>query len=176
MDFFIGAIDILDEKVLSIKGGVNPELSAGTTILTVALRGGELNWLSVGDSRLYIIRGGNIARATRDHNYFLSLNEIMKAGAKNKEWFDKEAKRGEQLISYIGVGGVRIFDVNDAPFRTVSGDTVLLCTDGLYRALSDAEILRRSDGRDPGAAIELLFDESKRRFDDNTTCIIINCE
>ena len=172
-DFFIKAIDILDERILSLRSPEGNKVSAGTTILTAALEGDELFWLSVGDSRLYIIRKGNIARATRDHNYFLSLDQMMEIGAIGKERYDAESAKGERLISYVGMGGVQIFDVNDAPFKLLPGDTVLLCTDGLYRAVEDDEILQLADSRSPGETIQALIDESNKFFADNATCIII---
>ena len=172
-DFFVRAIDILDEKVLSLKKSEEPKLSAGTTMLAVAIEGGDLFWLSVGDSRLYIIRGGSIARVTRDHNYFLSLDQMLKNGTIDEDDYNGEAALGERLISYIGMGGVQIFDVNDIPFKLLPCDVVLLCTDGLYRAVQDDEILDMASNRCPDEAICALIDESGSIYDDNTTCVII---
>ena len=172
-DFFIKAIDILDENVLSLKNPEGGKLSAGTTILTVAIDGDSLFWLSVGDSRLYIIRGENIVRVTRDHNYFLTLGQMMETGAIDKDRYDDEAPKGERLISYIGMGGVQIFDINDAPLKLMPYDTVLLCTDGLYRAVNDDEILKLANNRSPNDAICALIDKVNIAFSDNTTCVII---
>ena len=171
--FFVKAIDILDEKVLSLKDSEGQRLSAGTTILTVAIDGDNVFWLSVGDSRLYIIRNESIACVTRDHNYFLSLNQMAECGAIDKDKYNDEAAKGERLISYIGMGGVLIFDVNETPFKLLPNDTVLLCTDGLYRAVSDDEILRLVSDRSPDESMRALMDESNKTFVDNATCIII---
>ena len=172
-DFFIKAIDILDEKVLSIKDSSEQKPSAGTTILTVAIDNDNLFWLSVGDSRLYIIRNDNIARVTRDHNYFLSLDQMMENGVIDQDRYNGEALKGERLISYIGMGGVQIFDINDAAFKLIPFDIVILCTDGLYRAVDDNEILRLVQGQSPEEAIDALINESSKKFADNTTCVII---
>ena len=172
-DFFIKSIDILDEKVLSLRDSDSRNISSGTTILTVAIEGNSLYWLSVGDSRLYIIRNENIARVTRDHNYFLSLNKLVENGTIDTDKYKDEASKGEQLISYIGMGGVLIFDVNDAPFKLMPQDAILLCTDGLYRAVSDDEILHIVNGHNSKETVCALIDESNKIYFDNTTCILI---
>ena len=174
-EFFINAIDILDEKVLSLKSPEMRRLSAGTTIITAVISADNLFWMSVGDSRLYIVRKGSIVCVTRDHNYFLSLNQMMENGAIEKATYDDEAVKGERLISFIGMGGVQIFDVNDTPFKLLPGDTVLLCSDGLYKAVNDDEILRLVSNNNPAAAMCALFDDSNKTFADNTTCVIIKC-
>lgn len=107
----------------------------GTTAVAVFLRDGKLYWFSAGDSRLYIIRNGELVQATRDHNYFLRLDEQLRNGEITQERFDQEAKRGSALISYIGVGGLPVFDLTNTPLDLMPGDILLLTTDGLYKAL-----------------------------------------
>jgi serine/threonine protein phosphatase PrpC len=172
-EFFIKAIDVLDESVFSRRDSEGRKISAGTTIIAVAIEEDSLNWLSVGDSRLYIIRGGSIVRVTRDHNYFLSLDRMVESGSIDLDRYDKEAAKGERLISYIGMGGIQVFDINDAPLKLFPSDMVLLCSDGLYRAIDDTQILGLAASNNPEEMICSIFDESKREFTDNTTCIIV---
>lgn len=68
-DWFLHCVDVMDESVCKIKDEHNDGVNPGTTVVAVYLSGGELYWLSVGDSRLYIIRGDEIVAATRDHNF-----------------------------------------------------------------------------------------------------------
>ena len=185
-DFFENAIDILDENVLTIQDRSDGQRqpgkaraaagSAGTTIVSAAVDGDDLYWLSVGDSRLYIIRGRSVARATRDHNYFLRLDYLLRNGEIDKDEYDAEAARGEHLISYLGMGGVAIYDINDTPFKLLDGDMVLLCSDGIYRTYNDSQILALAGGRSPEAAINALFDGAATLFEDNATCVIIKYE
>lgn len=49
-------------------------------------------------------------------------------------------KRGEALISYLGIGKIKLIDVNQNPFLLQEGDMILLCSDGLYKSFSDREI------------------------------------
>lgn len=113
--------------------------STGTTLVAAIIIGNKLYWCSVGDSRIYILRKGEIACATRDHNYLLQLKEMVKHGEITYEAAYAHPKK-EALISYIGCGKVEIIDTNSSPFFLEHGDVVLLCSDGLNKSLEDNEI------------------------------------
>lgn len=158
--FFLRAVDILDEQVAKITTPDGRKQYAGTTLAAVAVAGEALWWLSVGDSRLYILRDGELAQITRDHNCRLVEPDAEKA-------------RGEALISFIGMGGVEIMDRNEAPFALLPGDALLLCSDGVTKALTDSEILhilRHDAGAD--ALIQAAL-AKKLRNRDNTTAVVI---
>ena len=176
--FFLRAVDILDESVVCLKNKNGSRLSAGTTIVSVVIENNNLFWLSVGDSRLYLLRGSEIVRVTRDHNYFMSLDQMKKENAIDQNSYEAESRKGEALISFIGMGGVDIMDINEKPFRLIKGDTVLLTSDGLYKALTDDEILNLLDENDTETALNNLINKSvewSTTFQDNTTSIIIRC-
>ena len=175
-EFFLRAVDVLDECVVNLKDSKGEKCNAGTTIVAAAIDDNKLHWLSVGDSRLYILRGNEIAQITRDHNYFLSLKKMKQNAEITTLQFYQEAKRGEALISYIGMGGVQIMDINEAPFQLLPGDIILLTTDGLTKALQDNEILAiLRDGNLEQALDHLIKQATKKavRSQDNTTCVAI---
>ena len=58
-------------------------------------------------------------------------------------------------------------------FKLLVNDIVLLCTDGLYKAVDDGGILQFVNDRSPEASMCAMIDNSDIAFDDNTTCIII---
>ena len=175
--FFLRMVDILDECIANLRGKKGEKLNAGTTIVATALEGDNLYWLSVGDSRLYLIRGAEIVCATRDHNYFLSLKKMKQDAEINTLQYNQEAERGEARISFIGMGGVQIMDINQTPFQPLSGDIILLTTDGLTKALKDEEILAglRSGESLEYALADLVKQATKKsvRTQDNTTCVAI---
>ncbi|MCM1245124.1 MAG: protein phosphatase 2C domain-containing protein [Roseburia sp.] len=112
---------------------------SGTTMVTVIAEDNKLYWASVGDSRIYIIRGGNMKQVTRDHNYWLRLQEMVAAGQMTRE--EAMAKRQkEALISFLGIGNVSLMDINIQPFEMQPGDTVMLCSDGITKTLPDEQI------------------------------------
>ena len=112
----------------------------------------KLFWFSAGDSRLYVFRSGELVQATRDHNYFLRLNEQLHSGEISQEFYQQEADRGEALISFLGVGGFPVYDLTNAPLELMSGDILLLTTDGLYKAIHPDLILHILRGNDSLAA------------------------
>ncbi|MGN1318429.1 MAG: PP2C family protein-serine/threonine phosphatase [Lachnospirales bacterium] len=111
----------------------------GTTMTYVILENNNLYWLSIGDSRIYIIRDKQIVQITNDHNYSYLLDQKVKEGIMSADEAMREANR-EALISYIGIENLDIIDLSVNPFRLEKGDIVLLCSDGLTKVLSDNEI------------------------------------
>lgn len=109
---------------------------AGTTLVAIAISGCGMNWVSVGDSRLYIMRSGELLQVTRDHNYRLRLDEMLQLGKISPEKYALEMNRGNALISYIGKGSVDLFDLTQNEFVLESHDIILLATDGLSNMLA----------------------------------------
>jgi serine/threonine protein phosphatase PrpC len=172
-DFMVGAVRELDECVYKLSDARGVRLRAGTTAAAAVIDGDKLCWLSVGDSRLYIARDGETQRVTRDHNYFLTLNS---AKTLTREQYEAEAKRGDALISFIGMGGIDVMDVNSLPLTLLPGDALLLTSDGLYKAVREDEIGRILCDSLPDKAQRLTYlSESSGPRRDNTTCIVIKC-
>lgn len=112
---------------------------SGTTMVAVIAEDNKLYWASVGDSRIYIVRGTSMKQVTRDHNYWMRLQEMVAAGQMTmEEAMGKRQK--EALISFLGIGNVSLMDINTEPFEMQPGDTVMLCSDGITKTLSDEQI------------------------------------
>lgn len=151
---------------------------SGTTMVAACLNDYRLHWISAGDSRLYILRSGELVQATRDHNYFLRLREMLESGKISDEIFDRESRRGEALISYVGMGGITLFDLSQQELMTRPGDMLLLATDGLFRVLNhedirstlltDSDIMEKAD-----RLMELVGLRAEKSVQDNTTFILL---
>ncbi len=115
-------------------------LGAGTTVVAAIIEQNALYWLSVGDSRIYILRGKEIMAVNRDHNYRMRLDQALKSGEITKEMYEQEESKAEALISFLGIGNVSLMDINLDPFLLQPKDVVLLCSDGLYRTLPEEKI------------------------------------
>lgn len=103
----------------------------------------KLYWASVGDSRIYIIRESNnqteMRQITRDHNYWLRLQEMVAQGKMTQE--EAMGKRQkEALISFLGIGNVSLMDISTEPIPMQYGDIVMLCSDGITKTLPDHQI------------------------------------
>lgn len=112
---------------------------SGTTMVAAIAEDNKLYWASVGDSRIYIIRGNQMRQVTRDHNYWLRLQEMVANGQlTEQEALAKPQK--EALISFLGIGNVSLMDVNVQPFEMQYGDVIMLCSDGITKTLPDSQI------------------------------------
>lgn len=136
VDFIMNAIIKLD---ISVSREFRKQ-KGGTTIVATIIIDGVAYWFSVGDSRLYILRNNEIVRATRDHNYYLLLDEKLKKGEITQVEYEREATRGEALISFLGNGGIQVYDLTKEPLVLMEDDMLLLATDGLYRVLQESVI------------------------------------
>ncbi len=111
-----------------------PDLAGmGTTLTAVALGDGELTVAHVGDSRLYRLRGAELARLTRDHT---PVEELASMGAGN----GRTIARPLASVLLRAIGARDHVDVDVASHPTAAGDRWLLCSDGLTKHLHDAEI------------------------------------
>ena len=129
------AVSMADSAVFSMQGQSGERLGAGTTLVAANIKDGCLSWISVGDSRLYLARDGELIQVTNDHNYYFELNQQLQAGVIDRNEYWAKAVDGEALISYIGMGGLTLKDICDEPFPLAAGDTIMLCTDGVYRTI-----------------------------------------
>lgn len=137
--FFVREIRRVNDFVLEEYG--KRAVLAGTTFTCVVIRKNHLYWASVGDSRIYIIRGNEIVQMTRDHNYAMKLEQMVQDGSLTREEAEKNPQK-EALISYIGAPFIEIMDVSKGPFSLQEGDVVLSCSDGLTKSLGDEDILQ----------------------------------
>ncbi len=136
LHFMMNTMIEQDERVVEKLG----RRRSGTTVVTIIIKDKKLYWFSAGDSRLYIFRDGEMVQATRDHNYYLRLNEQLQKKEITQTEYEKEAVKGEALISFMGVGGLSIYDITSIPFDLQDKDVLLLTTDGLYKALPQSMI------------------------------------
>lgn len=167
-----------DEKVFCQENEEGERIRAGTTIVAAIIREDELFWLSVGDSRIYIIRGEEILSVCREHNCRLTLDWKLEQGELTPEEYAAEEYRAEALISYLGMGNVSLMDVNRQPFLLEDGDIVLLTSDGLYRSLSQEEILAlvKEAKEDMQKAADMLTAAAlgdKKSGQDNTSVVLM---
>lgn len=175
-NFFKCEIDKIDAKVAALKNDRGEPLRAGSTFVGIIVDHGRLYWGCVGDSHLYIVRGSEIVQVNRDHNYMMILKEKVKLGEITEEEANSNRQK-EALISYMGMDGVRYTDINEKPFTLLPDDTVILCSDGLYRLLSNDEIIGilNMSPRNMGEAAQSMVDAACAKMaphQDNTSVII----
>jgi len=107
----------------------------GTTLVAVIARGEECCIVNVGDSRAYLISGGEIRQITKDHSF---VEEMVGRGTITRE----EARnhpRKNIITRALGAEETVLCDVFEPEIK--KKDILLLCSDGLSNTLRDEEIL-----------------------------------
>lgn len=138
--FLLQMIDSLDKKIASLTKPDHTKMRAGSTLSAILLEKNNLHWVSVGDSRIYIYRKDEFVQVTKDHNYMMLLDERKKQGKISDAEYQLEIGKGNVLISFLGANGLPYVEHNSAPLELLSGDIVVLITDGIYKLLSDDEV------------------------------------
>jgi protein phosphatase len=142
----------------------------GTTVVMVYIQGRRAYIGSVGDSRAYLLRDGDIQQLTDDHTF---VNEQVRAGTLTPA----EARRHPaRNILTRAVGSQEDVEADIVQQDLKAGDLLLLCSDGLTTMLDDGEILEtlRTPDVDPEAGCRALIDRANERGgDDNITAVLI---
>ncbi len=169
-----------DLAVAGLKDEAGVPLKAGSTVVTVLVKDGCLRWNSVGDSRVYLLRGEEFVQITTDQNYQTVLDEQLSAGAITREVYDRESPRGAALISFLGMGNLPFIDRNATPLVLMGEDRIVLMSDGLYKTLPDSDIKillqNFSNVGDALRALEMKATKNAARFHihrDNMTAAVI---
>ena len=140
-DFFSNVLYKLDREVKAMTCDGSKPLGGGSTLVSAIIQNGTLSWASVGDSRMYMVRQGKLLQITRDHNFLSILMERVGRGQMTVEEALAHPKR-EALISFIGMGGLRIVDAIEQPMQLLAGDYLVMCSDGVYRGITDIEMVQ----------------------------------
>jgi hypothetical protein len=141
----------------------------GSTVAAAVIRGNELIVGNVGDSRVYLLRGGGIQQLSQDHTW---VAERVAAGDLAEAEARAHPQRNILLRSLGAKPEVQPFVAQ--PLQLAQGDRVLLCSDGLWEPVDDATIAQIVNGHGPGAAARMLVNAANARGGhDNITALVI---
>ncbi len=145
-----------------------PELRGmATTLTALAVDGGDLTAVHVGDSRLYLVRQGRITQLTKDHTL---AAERARLGLMGKE---KARRHADRSVLTRSVGRELIVSRDRISAELEPGDLLLVCSDGLYNVLGDEELARLATGRDAASACRALVEAANARgTPDNLTAAV----
>lgn len=181
VDFLCEEAARMDARVHGLESEDGRSLDAGTTMVAAVVReDGLADWVSVGDSRIYLLHKGELTQLTRDHNYRNYLEDALKKGAVTQAHYDQEvnSKMAEALTSYLGSGKLSQIDRCRAQLRLGPGDQLLLCSDGLYKSLNPQQIKamltdNRTDARVSAKRLVNMALTQAVKKQDNTTVVLI---
>lgn len=143
----------------------------GTTCTAVAIVNGMAYLAHAGDSRAYLLRGGQIYCMTEDHSATMAM---VKQGLLTMQQARHHEDRNV-ILRAMGTHPKLEVDSWNTPFPLRPGDRFLLCSDGLYETIEDDELCAIASSKDPQAACEALIRlASERRASDNSTAAILH--
>jgi serine/threonine protein phosphatase PrpC len=159
------------ERAVTERAAVDPGLAAmATTLVAAVVRDDKLLMANVGDSRGYLIRGGDVRRITEDHSF---VQEEVRAGRMTAAAAAVSPYRHVITRSINGVDDVVEIDTF-GPIPLEPGDHILLCTDGLTETMEDDEIAHIALQGDPEASAQALVDEANERGGpDNVSVLLV---
>jgi serine/threonine protein phosphatase PrpC len=140
-----------------------------TTLVAAIVQGTSATWVHCGDSRLYVVRGGELLTRTRDHSYL----EQHSTGVIRMDRINRNI-----LFTCLGSPTKPVFDVT-GPITLQQGDKILLCSDGLWGSLTDADIVRHLTTQPVSDAVPDLVEAALRNggeHSDNVTVIALEWE
>ena len=141
----------------------------GSTVVIFITHNHQCAVLWVGDSRLYRLRKNTLELMTKDHS---QVQELVDLGVLQPE--DAENHPSANIITRA-VGASPDLQIDNKQFNVQEADTFLLCSDGLYKELSDNEIastlMQHSNKK---ACAELIESALKKACSDNATAIVID--
>jgi len=143
-----------------------------TTVVACVMQGNAAYWAHCGDSRLYLVREGKLIARTRDHSYS-ELQETLSQVVPMGERFNRNV-----LFTCLGSPGKPVIDTS-GPLLLHAGDRMLLCSDGLWGSVSDAEVTEQLSQRPISDAVPELVERALRHAgakSDNVTVIAAEWE
>jgi PPM family protein phosphatase len=123
-----------------------PEKRGMGTTCSLLLLSGDRGFIAhVGDSRVYLMRQGQVHQLSDDHSL---VNELVRRGKLKLEEIDSSPYRDYKNAVTRAVGVYESVEVDTLDFDILPGDQFLICSDGLHAYLNDlniSQILRKQD-------------------------------
>jgi serine/threonine protein phosphatase PrpC len=145
-----------------------------TTVVACVVQEGRAYWSHVGDSRLYLLRKGEVLVRTRDHTL---VQQLVDEGRLPAADMASHPERNRLLQCLGGVQTPRIQPTSHALLD--KDDVLLLCSDGLWGPLTQRQILIGLIGRDPASALPELITLAEARAGahcDNVSVVAMHCQ
>jgi serine/threonine protein phosphatase PrpC len=163
-------LTLTDRDLRARAAALGPPVVIASTVVTFFVFEGDFGCLWAGDSRAYLLRDGELRRLTTDHT---RVQELIDAGVLTPE---EAASHPDANVVTQSIGGRLAYGVRVGNLRT--GDRFLLCSDGLTKMVSDAEIAAEltaaAPPREPAERLRDLV--LARGAPDNLTVVIIAVE
>ncbi|MBP3902493.1 MAG: serine/threonine-protein phosphatase [Blautia sp.] len=158
----------------ALESAEKQQLEGGATVVAVLVHKGMCTFLSVGDSRIYLYRGGLI-QLNREQVLGTELDEKAAFGLTLK----REAKYNryrDSVTNHLTMPEELPVDCPERPFSLLPGDRLVLLSDGVFRTLNDEEIERIVADPEDKRAKALIEAVNKRAMpdQDNYSAVVLS--
>lgn len=147
---------------------------SGSTLVSALIKNGQLYFLTVGDSRLYLYRGGALLQLNREHIYQeeLAVKAVSRQISIQQVSGDRQA---QSLTSYFGIGKIPCIDRNHEGIKLLPGDRLLLASDGVFGTLSPAQMEQALSLplQEAAQTMANMVREAEKPYQDNNTGLIL---
>ena len=169
VEFLSGALMAAHHQIVRYASEKGMLDTPRTTLVACILQDEGATWVHCGDSRLYLVRDGELLTRTRDHSYL----EQQAAAAARFEHINRNI-----LFTCLGSPTKPVFDIA-GPVSLQQGDKLLLCSDGLWDNLSDDEIVSQLAAKGVSDAVPDLVERALQaggEHSDNVTVLAMEWE
>lgn len=147
---------------------------SGSTLVTALVKNGLLYFITVGDSRLYLYRGGALLQLNREHIY----QEELAVKAVNRQVSIQQVsgdRQSQSLTSYFGIGKIPCVDRNHEGIKLLPGDRLLLSSDGVFGTLSVEQMEQALSLplQEAAQTMGKMVREAEKPYQDNNTGLIL---
>jgi PPM family protein phosphatase len=171
-NYLVSSIRLANRVIYDAAQGRSEYAGMGTTVVSILATGERLTLAHVGDSRIYRVRGDEIAQVSRDHSF---VQQQVDRGIITPEEAE-ESQYKHMITRALGLKESVEVDVAERPAE--AGDTFILCSDGLSDLLDNEEILAIvKEQPDLAQACQQLIDRANLKGgDDNITTLLVRVE
>jgi PPM family protein phosphatase len=168
-NYLSSSIRLANRVVFEMAGEYDEYHGMGTTVACIHVSPSLVIAANAGDSRIYMVRDGEIERLSRDHTI---VSEQLDMGMMTAE--EAETSPLKHVLTR-NLGSSEDVEVDVYEIEPLNDDRFVLCSDGLTDLVSDQEILDMAlDATDPGALCRALVDSALQRGGhDNTTVVTV---
>lgn len=166
------AVEQSSEAIVSYGQQHHDSVGLGSTVTVALVIGNQAFIANVGDSRTYLLRDGNLERITTDHSL---VERLVEAGQIDRSDVYDHPNRN-LIYRSLGAGKSDV-EVDVFAEQLRPGDQLLLCSDGLWEMVRDAQIQSiLTEVSDPIEACDLLVQRANDNGgEDNITAVLVRC-
>lgn len=130
--------DFANQRLAAFSKHSEDEDGMGTTLLVAIINGHQLNWLSIGDSPLFLFRDNALRRLNKDHSMAPQIDAMILVGSMDPEKGRNHPDRNA-LTSVLAGDTIKKIDCPASSMTLLPGDILIVASDGL-QSLSNARL------------------------------------